>query len=122
MSRLEVIQRPNENSLSKEKIDKLIRLIKYGHKANRIKEYQKRKRNFSESNRRKMIKTSAKKKEVLDSNDLYSHHQYKPISAEFFERSLSSPASAPNEVCDYNSDDAIIKKNQDNEMDIDTCQ
>ena len=68
-----------------------------------------------------MLKTSAKKKEVFDSNDLYSHHQYKPISIEFFDRSLSSPASAPNEVHDYNSDDAIIKKNKDDEMEIDTC-
>ena len=58
----------------------------------------------------------------MDSNDLYSHHQYKPISIEFFERSLSSPASAPNEVYDYKSDDAIIMKNLDNQMDIDARQ
>ena len=53
-------------------------------------------------------------------SDMYSHHQYQPISVEYFDRSISSPASAT--ICEYKSDDGILKNNNkyNPQMDIDT--
>lgn len=49
-------------------------------------------------------------KKATDTLDQYSHHQYQPISVEFFERSLSSPASGMHAAREYNSDAEAIAK------------
>lgn len=47
--------------------------------------------------------------ELNDSSEAYSHHQYRPISVEFFDRSLSSPDSdlKTNNIIECKSDYAI---------------
>ena len=74
-TRLEMIQ-TSHKKLYKEKLDRLIKLIKTGQRQDKVEGTKKnnlknRKRNLSES---PPTKANKKDKEPEDSNDLYSHH------------------------------------------------
>lgn len=110
-SRLELIGSGSKKLYSKDKIYKILKMIKYGHQIVVDKErykarlrLKKSKRHFSE---RKLGSVKVPGKQSVDS-DVYSHHQYQPISLEYFDRSLSSPNSGDNIICEYKSDDAIL--------------